>query len=130
VKALGWLALRERIRRQPEPDRPIGSRGRTRSPVYLVNPHWVPMAGVTKAIRRWRSEALRYLVRRIIYASRLAVAGLGSQDFPDPSKAGQRYPCRSTLMLAISLASLGITHRVAHFGPPIDTAARTIATIP
>ena len=37
--ALRWLIDRECIRRQPEPPRPSGSRGRTKSPVYLVNPH-------------------------------------------------------------------------------------------
>ena len=40
-EALAWLVKHECIRRQPEPDRPPGTRGRTRSPVYLVNPHLI-----------------------------------------------------------------------------------------
>jgi Protein of unknown function (DUF3987) len=38
-EALSWLALHECIRRHPDPARPSGSRGRTPSPVYLVNPY-------------------------------------------------------------------------------------------
>ncbi len=38
-EALGWLILRDCIRLQKPPERPSGTRGRTRSQVYLVNPH-------------------------------------------------------------------------------------------
>lgn len=41
-EALGWLILRDCIRLPKQPERPSGTRGRTRSPVYLVNPHLFP----------------------------------------------------------------------------------------
>ena len=41
-EALNWLVKSECIRRLPEPERPNGSRGRSRAPAYLVNPHLLP----------------------------------------------------------------------------------------